>query len=166
MEWISSDGGPLIVIEENYLPIWRGASDSLDGGLADYERVGEITDWLGFINVGAGTVLVLSGDDTATTWLESFTGSQSMLLRWIYANTEDEIINTAQSLFEKVKAETNSVSWAIKCDLVLLAACEAGEDEMYPRLRIKIPSGNYKISTIEYEDEQTSVICHCFRKTN
>ena len=49
-------------------------------------------------------------------------------------------------------------------ELVLFVAAESGNNKVYPRLKFNLSNGTYKISTIQREDEKTSVICHHFRK--
>ena len=175
--WISCDGGPLILLEEKFLSIWEGSdtpskvvsSKQIIVGVldvaTDYDRACVIDDWIGLINVGEGKALVLGGDETATTWLPLNEENEGMLIRWICANSKVEAIDAAKSSSDKLGIGRELDFSVDNSDLVLFAAYEAGNDsEIYSRLKISLSSGKYKISTIQYNDEQTSLICHRFRK--
>lgn len=175
--WVSCDGGPLLLVEEKHLPFWEGSDAPSKGRVVeadfrsgsdvatDYDRACDIEDWLGLIDVGEGKGIVLSGDETAATWLPLVEKQDGMLVRWIYAGSEDAVVSAAKSLSDKPGKDENVEFSVEDSDLILFAACEGSEDAVNPRLRISLASGTYKIFTIEYEDQQTSVICHRFRKT-
>jgi hypothetical protein len=176
-KWVSCDGGPLLLVQEKYLPLWEGSDAPSNGRVVqanfrwgldvatDYDRACDIGDWLGLISVGEGQALVLGGDENATTWLPLEGRQDGMLVRWGYANSEEDAISAAKSLSDKTDKDETLEFSVEESDLILFAACEAGNDkEIYPRLKISLSSGTYKIFTIEYEVGQTSVICHHFRK--
>ena len=165
-----------MVIEQKYLEFWEGSDAPSDGRVVeanfrwglevatDYDRACDIEDYIGLIDVGEGKAIVLGGDVLATTWLPLLKSQDGILVRWFYGNSEDEVISIAGSLSDESGKDENFEFTIEDSDLVLFAACESGSDNVYPRLKYSLPKGTYKISTIEYEDEQTSVICHRFRK--
>jgi len=166
-----------MLVEEKYLSSWEGSNEPSNGRVVDanfrwgseiatdYDRACDIEEWIGLVNVGEGKAIVLGGDETSTTWFPLAESQEGMLVRWIYANSDEEIINKAKSLSNELGKGENFEFRIEDSELILFAACEASDDRIYARLKFKLPSGTYKIVTIEYEDEQTSVICHRFRKT-
>jgi hypothetical protein len=175
-QWISSDGGPLIVVEQKYLGFWEGCDAPSNNrvpeakfrrGLevaTDYDRACDIEDYIGLIDVGGGKAIVLGGDETAATWLHFRESEEGILIRWFSGNSETDVLRAADSLSDKSGKNENLEFTIEDSDLVLFAACESGNDNVFPRLKYSLPKGTYKIFTIEYEDEQTSIICHRFRK--
>ncbi len=174
--WISADGGPLIVLEQKYLENWEGSDEPSNGRIVeanfrwgldiatDYDRACDIEDYLGLINVGKGEAIVLGGDELATTWFPLSEDQAGFLIRWNYGNSEFDVINAAKSLINEAGKDEN-IEFTVKdSNLILFAAAEPGNYQIYPRLKFNLSSGNYKIFTNEYKDEQTSVICHSFRK--
>jgi hypothetical protein len=130
----------------------------------DYDRACDVEDWLGLINVGEGKAIVLGGDETATTWLDLIESQEGMLIRWIYADSDEDIINRAKTLHNEPGKEEVFEFKVGNSDLILFPAAESGSYKVSPRMKFNLSNGTYKISTIEYEDEQTSVVCHRFRK--
>lgn len=175
-QWTSSDGGPLLLIEEKSLLNWEGSDAPSNGRVVeanfrwglevatDYDRTCDVEDWLGLINVGEGKAIVLGGDETATTWLDLIEKREGMLVRWIYADSDEDAVNKAKSLFDELGKEESFEFKVGDSDLILFSAAESGEYKISPRLKFNLESGDYKIFTIEYKDEQTSIICHRFGK--
>ena len=165
-----------MLIEEKYLPDWEGSDAPSNGRVVeanfrwgletatDYDRACDVEDWLGLINVGEGKAIVLGGDETATTWVDLIENREGMLIRWIYADSDEDAINKAKSLSDELGKEESFEFKIGDSDLILFSAAESGNYKISPRMKFNLSSGTYKISTIEYKDEQTSIICHRLRK--
>ena len=174
--WVSGDGGPLILIEQTYLADWEGSDAPSKGRVVeadsrwglevatDYDLACDVEDYLGLINFGEGKALVLGGDELATTWFPLSENQEGILIRWVYGNSEKEVIEFAKAMLDKIEKDEDVELTVKDSELVLFVAAESGNDEVYPRLNFSLSNGTYKISTIEREKEQTSVICHHFRK--
>lgn len=173
--WVSGDGGPLILMEQQYLANWEGSDEPSNGRIVeansrwglevgtDYDLACDVEDYLGLINVGDGKALVLGGYELATTWFPLLENQEGILIRWVYGNSESEVIDFAK--FLPVEKNAESIKFVVEdSELVLFVAAESGNDKIYSRLEFSLSKGTYGISTIESEDEQTSVICHHFRK--
>src|SRR5262245_25391113 len=103
--WISTEGGPHLVLPEKHAAAWEGWRAPSDGRVVeatfrcnpegpatDYDRACSVAGWLGVIPVGAGQALVLSGDDTQAAYYRTADG-QHYLLRWLYAPSETELLD-------------------------------------------------------------------------
>ena len=174
--WVSGDGGPLILMEQKYLANWEGSDAPSNGRVVeansrwgleaatDYDLACDVEDYLGLIDFSEGKALVLGGDELATTWLPLSENQEGILIRWNYGNSESEVVEFAKFSSDEMEKDENIEFSVNNSKLVLFAAAQSGEDEVYPRLNFNLSNGNYKISTIESENERTSVICHHFRK--
>lgn len=176
-DWVDGEGGPLILIEEKYLSNWEGSDSPSNNRVVeakfrwneqeiatDYDRACDVDDFIGVVDVGAGKALVLGDEPNAATWIELENKVDGILVRWVYGESEDEVINAAKSISTDTGKREDFVFSVEDSSLVLFAACESYSDSLYPRLKFKLHNGRYEVSTIEYKDERTSVICHRFRK--
>jgi hypothetical protein len=175
-QWVNCDGGPLILIEEKYLSNWEGSEEPSNGRVVeansrwglematDYDRACDVEDYLGLINVGEGKAVVLGGDEMPTTWLALTENQEGFLIRWFYGESEFDVVGAAKSLSDELGKDEDFEFVVGNSDLILFAAAESADDKVYHRLKFNLANGNYKISTIEYENEQTSIVCHRFRK--
>ncbi|HRI66417.1 MAG TPA: Imm21 family immunity protein [Polyangium sp.] len=86
MQWISTTGGPLLLIPEKSLSDWRGASgDGLDYDLAcSATEFAEVVQWHG------RSLLVLGDEPLLTMVIQGST--TTIFLRWMYAPDEEAIM--------------------------------------------------------------------------
>lgn len=174
--WVSCDGGPLLLIEEKYLKFWEGSEAPSNGRIVeadfrwgldiatDYDKACDVEDWLALIEVGEGKALVLGGEPNPTTWLY-LEEDEGMLVRWIYADSEYDAIESAKLVPNNFGKEEDFEFVVENTNLILFAACESWDDNIYPRLSIALQKGAYRIYTKEYKDEQTWILCQHFRKS-
>jgi hypothetical protein len=104
IEWVYSNGGPLVVAPAEIASSWRGiegGSDGEDGpgesASDDYARACTVRDYLGTLPVGSGTVLILGGDEPYPTGFVA-TPEGGILVRWAWANS----IEDAQRAFDNL----------------------------------------------------------------
>jgi len=177
--WVTCDGGPLLLVAEEYLLAWTGAANpspgrkveaqfrwNPDGPATDYDRACDVDDWLGLIDVAQGKGLVLGGGEPfMTTWLPLSDGG--LLVRWVCADSEEELIAAAHVIPDSAYVDSGLFLHVGDSPLVLLAACESVDDQIYPRFQFRLLPGEYSIVTSEYDaDENTSLICHRLKRTS
>jgi hypothetical protein len=81
LQWIQSNGGPLLLLPSSLLGAWEGADEpepyrgvearshwNPGGPATDYDRACDVPDLAGTVPVGAGEGLVLGDEPLATTW--------------------------------------------------------------------------------------------------
>lgn len=177
-EWITSEGGPLLLLPEKYLDAWEGTDEPSNGRVVeaqfrrdpdisatDYDRACDVEDFLGVIDVGEGQGVIFGDEPLMTTWLPSTTEDGGMFVRWVEAESEADLIEFATS-FSQTDFHDTSVSITVDdSDLILFAAYEAGRDNFEVRLRIGLANGHYKFSTLYVSDRLTTVLCHRLSKT-
>lgn len=71
--WVTSAGGPLILIPESACHHWGGAPRTYPDDEGDYGRACEVDGYVGLIDVGAAQALVLGDMPARTTFLPSTT---------------------------------------------------------------------------------------------
>ncbi len=183
LQWMQSNGGPLLLVPGEHLLSWGGLAPPPDGRhieaqfrwngqdapATDYDRACDVTGWLGLLTIGAGQGLVLGGEPDGTAWQASVASGESaeddtsgILIRWVYANSEAEVIDALTHVPETTWRDDGLLLSVGREPLYLLdAAYAGGELEGDDHLTIHLPPGRYSIATAEYEpDSQTSLLLH------
>jgi Immunity protein 21 len=97
--WISTTGGPHLLLPEELLPYWRGIdgwNDHRDpSDKSDYARACRVNSWLGLIPCHTGQALVLSGDVGMIAWIPNAHQEGGMLVQWIAVDDEANIVDAA-----------------------------------------------------------------------
>ncbi|CAG2159132.1 Imm21 family immunity protein [Cupriavidus numazuensis] len=83
--WISSTGGPLVVMEKGKARQWTG----IDGSPSDYDLSCQISDYAGKILVH-GTETLILGDEPLRTAVATGNGIQ-LLVRWKWADSDSDV---------------------------------------------------------------------------
>lgn len=176
LKWVACDGGPLLLLAEKYIHAWEGTNIPAKGHhvqarfrwnpggpATDYDRACDVEDYLGLIRVDEAQALVLSDAPFATTWFPSSDGG--VFIRWVYADSDAEVMDAFNRIPDEAYKDTELSLSVEDSTLVLFAACESGDEQIYSRLQIQLPLGRYRIFTCEYEEsERTSIICHRLRR--
>ncbi|RPK44673.1 MULTISPECIES: Imm21 family immunity protein [unclassified Streptomyces] len=125
-------GGPLIVVPESSVNAWGGCTE--DGsvlgdadGRDDYDRACGVGGWAGVIAVGvaAATALDLTDEPAKRASLPR----DSLLVRWLAADSEAELFTTAEAvLADPDTAWEDGGLWVTDGSAVLMDSAEAGAD--------------------------------------
>jgi len=83
MKWINSTGGPLILLPKKLIKLWNGT-------YGDYDRAYEVEEMIDLIEVGTGKAVILNDEPMQTSQLK-FDNNSCLLIRWIYAASEEDI---------------------------------------------------------------------------
>jgi hypothetical protein len=172
LKWISSQGGPLILMEKRLVSNWWGSVNrasnewtAVKDQLTDYDRACAIEDYLGCIDIGPGKGLVLDDEPMQTTWLPFPKEQGGMFVRWQWAPDEASVIKTLGELQEELWHSTNLSFWVNDGVLLLFDAACPGSD-IDSSLTIELVAGRYFIdSAAAQPDEETSLILHRLRPT-
>lgn len=152
IKWISSLGGPLILVDRKDLRKWKGdsASSISDPAATDYDRAGEIADFIGYVKAESSKLLVL-GDLPSHTTVFRIDFRTLLFVRWIWASSEEQVRNSLLEL-DLTKVVWNDSSDKISFasgDLTLFDSVYAG-DEDFDSLRIRVEPGDYDVATFAY----------------
>ena len=174
MRWISSEGGPLLLLEEEQLSKWGGVIDLMTGPPAktsyspggkptDYDRACSVEWYVGLIDIGTEHCVVLGGEPLQTAWMPCRAASGGMVIRWVFGESENEFL----SWIDKVPGAIfrPDGSFVVKGPrLLLFDSAVAGRNvkkrpEEY--LSIEMEPGVYEIETAIYQpDARTSMVVH------
>jgi hypothetical protein len=170
-EWIASLGGPLILLSSEFLPDWNGtfiydADDEDFIGSAsgtDYERAGQVDDYVGVVPVGDGQGLILGDAPLQTCWwpLPPIGG---MFVRWRYSDSKENI-ERYFSLLHEGDWETTSCTLTVgEHPLYLFDSASMGT-ELDESLVIQLPAGTYVIDTCDKKfNAATALLFHRLRR--
>lgn len=113
LKWIESDG-PLLVLEEDLLHYWRGyiGTSKPDMATNDYERACTINDYVGLVDVDVYYGLVLDDEPMMTTWWSSSDDEDGLLIRWMWAESEDSI-KVAMSHLDDIQWSRSGVHYCM-----------------------------------------------------
>jgi hypothetical protein len=181
IKWVSTGGGPLIVIPVEIAHHWRG-----DGGLGlpdgdlsmvwetvrdhtDYGRACGVDDYLGMLEVGPGACLVIGDEPLETAFLPTEDGG--IFVRWVHAEKEEDVVRAAQVVPEDVWVPSPHRFHVGRDGLLLFDSACPGDDLPNPGIegivswmRVPVPSGTYEVDTADYEpNDHTRVILHRLR---
>lgn len=156
LKWITSGGGPLVLVPEGLVHLWRGIDNS------DYARACGIPDYIGILPIGAGQGLVLGDEPLQTTWLPD--KGNGTLVRWICADSETSIVAHAlqvpDNLFAASGCEFRSQE---KCLRLFDSAVAGGSLSPEQFLAVDLEPGRYKVFTALYRpDVSTAILLHRF----
>ena len=160
--WVESTGGPLILLEEDLVPYWRGYLSASDSGMSDYQRACEVSDYLGSIEVGSRSGVVLGEQPFSSTWWQDRELDHGMIVRWICAENEAPVIQALTNLSASNWQRTDVVLEVTKGSLLLFDSASPGND-IETFILIQFPKGTYIAETLHYEPNQdTCLILHRF----
>ena len=188
LQWMQSNGGPLLLVPGEHLPSWEGTEPPADGRqieaefrwngqdapATDYDRACDVQGWLGLLDIGAGQGLVLGDEPLSTTWQAPLASGESdhdtsgILIRWVYGNSQAEVMEALKHVPETAWRDDGLLLCVGREPLYLLDAAYAGSElEGDDHLTIHLPPGRYSIATAEYApDSQTSLLLHRLTKTS
>jgi hypothetical protein len=179
---MNSNGGPLLLVPGEYLLEWEGIDtpsagrqveakfrwDGPDAPATDYDRACDVKGYLGAIQIGEGTGLVLGDEPAMTSWQPlavhdnaGNTRAGGMLIRWIYADSGEHVVDVLGHVPEGVWMEGVTFR-AGQQPLYLIDSAFAGSElEGGDHLFIQLPAGTYRVSTAVYEpDASTCLVLH------
>ena len=153
-KWLSSTGGPLIVMSKNAASLWRG----IDGSPSDYDLACQVSNYTEKLEVHNETVLVL-GDEPLQTAIAT-SEEKTAIVRWKWAPSEIAVHHAMENLdFDNlICIEDIDIEWS-DISLVIFDAAEkfcTGNS-----IKFKAGSKKNRILTLIHEPTpETSVLIH------
>lgn len=175
LEWVTSEGGPLILLSEDALGFWDGVRGSgrfrevradfrwsTGTGPTDYDRACDVAGYIGVIDVGPDQAVVLGDAPMSTAWLPSGRGAAGYLVRWIEAEDDLSVCRAMQHIPESlIWIDCASVKTG-NAPLVLFDAGTPGDSVPARAPRIRLGRGRYVIATAEYATAGAHLLIHRF----
>lgn len=164
MKWINSAGGPLILLSDDLVGCWMGVTQK--DGPSDYERACLCNDYLCILGINHGVGVVLGDEPLATTWIPSTSLGHPMLIRWVCANDEQQILAYASHAPDDVFTYNVVTYRAPMCRHLLFDSALAGHQLQSDRfLEVSLEPGDYRIDTGVFRpDADTTMVLHRFSR--
>jgi hypothetical protein len=166
--WVASNGGPLLLVPEEFVDAWLGIDPPPDGRVirtrfrwnessppCDYDRACDINDYLGEISVGRGSAVVLGDEPLPTVWRPSPNAEGGVLVRCRYVESEAD----EQRLLESIPAVDFELSSfhleTLSGRVALFDSAFAGADFLSQGAGawLQLPRGRYRIGIAEWKPE-------------
>ena len=161
--WFQSNGGPLLLLDQSWLPAWGGYPDPalpFDAPWTDYARACAIEDALGLLTVGPGSGLVLGDEPMATAWCPATDCQSGTLVRWRWADDEAACREALARLASLAWSDTSLTFPVPTGRAVLFDSAYRGWD-IEASLTLNLVPGTYAVETVEYApDEETALLLH------
>lgn len=163
----------MLLLPRSLLPLWDGADFSSDdrvinaksrwipeGPPTDYDRACDLGE-IGILPVGSGEGLVLGDEPLSTAWWPLTDQRGGMLVRWVYAESDEDVVRALRSLSGELFPST-ALSFSVDDGmLVLFDSAMPGREIATATLDIRLSPGRYKIATARYApDSETSLVLH------
>ncbi len=167
MRWISSEGGPLLLLPKGIVSAWGGCrkpGDSLSedaDGKTDYDRACEISDYIGILLVGKEEGLVL-GEHMQTCWISLGENEGGMLVQWLYANDEASAINHITNVPNHLFRSAGIIFHVSEPILYLFDSAICGKSlKSEDVFVVELQPGPYRVETASYKpNEHTALVIH------
>jgi immunity protein 21 of polymorphic toxin system len=162
MRWISSAGGPLVLLPLDSLADWQGNANG-DGAPSDYDIACAAEGYTNALIVRNMSVLVLNDEPLQTAFLRDATGA--FFVRWMYAPGQPEVDTALAVMRGQLGPAVEAVDFqADTPNLVLMDAAEQGAGpSLGDRLSLHLEAASYKVSTHIYKpSSEVALLIHAF----
>ena len=141
--WITSLGGPLILVPESACPHWNGAPRDWPENEGDYGRACAVDGLIGLIDVGPAHALVL-GDDPART---TFHVERNLLIRAVAIDDGTDLDAILERVLPTITWD-DELTWDVPGAVVLFDSVHSyaqvtGAGEQH--LRIELAPGRHTV---------------------
>ena len=157
MRWITSAGGPLVLVPKSMVGQWHGVTD----GGSDYRAACSVVDYADAIRWRGVDVLVLNDEPLATTCLAN---GLTMFLRWMYAPDEAAITHEIEVMAGRFAKQQHGVAMHCRESSYILFDAGAPGKSTVETIEVDLAPGAYLIETHVWKpNEEVGVIVHILR---
>lgn len=185
IQWINSNGGPLILLSKHLLKFWMGyylphpsipdtlispyvvtikelTELQLQDVKTDYDRACEIKEYIAPLPIKNEVALILGDESCPTSWWPEPTGG--VIVRLQYTDNTETILYNLTTLPAHIWDQEPFYFYVPDKILVLFDATDHG-NQLSESIEIKLETGTYQIFTAIYSpNTETSLILHRFIK--
>jgi hypothetical protein len=156
---VNSSGGPLILADQKLAKQWKGIYGT-SGQASDYDLACQVAidARISPLDFGGSGVVVL-GDEPSATTMFSMNSSELLVVRWLWGDSTDDVINVLSLAFEHNQWLVESFNLRIFSARAILfdSSCRGDEES----LTMSINNGSYSIRTLDFEpNSRTHMILH------
>ncbi len=184
INWVFTDGAPLILLARDYVEHWGGTVSLLTNTHqellqyeTDYDRACSISEYLGVLQIGLGRGLVLGDEPMQTAWFNSpiehsdYCGG---LVRWGYAPNEEVVLDVLSSNLSEIDANFPTLQFDVpkKSSVYLFDSSLPGNwmnnpDDNIVSNYVNVPlpgDGSFRVNTLEYKETDIFLVLHLFTR--
>ena len=166
VEWIESNGGPLLLLPESLLSAWSGVEVPSDGRVveatfrssptasaaSDYDRACDVTEWAAVLPVGAGWGLVLGDEPSPTSWHPTAERG-GVLARWVFAASDAATERALAAVPSDLTWEALGDFPVVATPLLLFDSAEPGLVPLGARAQVTLAPGTYGVAHARYSPD-------------
>ena len=160
MNWINSNGGPLIFSSRKYARDWKGTTgSSLNINKTDYERACATFDYIEIIPSGEHELVVLGDEPMQSTLFsnEKF----NFIARWEYCKSHEMAIDALKNLPKYLDSVAEDKFIKLPEDELIIFDSALSFDEIEGDDYPSMARGVYKITTEIYKlEKEFSFVVH------
>ena len=157
MRWITSAGGPLVLVPQAMAVQWHGVSN----GGNDYTAACTIDDYAGVIRWNGVDVLILNDEPLATTCL---TNGLTVFVRWMYAPNENAITDVIHDMVRHFPKQERGITLDCKADRYVLFDAGAPGSTVNETIEVNVAPGPYMVETHMWRpNEDVGLVVHVLR---
>ncbi|WP_167521347.1 Imm21 family immunity protein [Microbispora triticiradicis] len=163
LTWVSTLGGPHILVPRSALPYWHGAPVDYPEDEGDYGRACSVQSYIGLIDVGPSQALVVAGELGATTYLPE----KNVIIQRVgtrsgarYAQGASALTKAAVEIIDAgTVPEYEEVTWTVEEPVILFDSVHgheyvASEDHLW----IDLIPGRYKVRAAYVELPEDPIV--------
>ena len=174
MKWIGTAGGPFVMLPRGSTKLWGGYVTSYtaayhlteDGSttVTDYDRACEVSGSTGVLQLGTSECLVFGNECCQAAWVNPVDRLQGYLVRWLYADGEDMILEALSTLTDTSFDGTGIRFQNASNQLVLADSATPGRKiSVENSLQIDLPVGDYIVNSILHQPHaRVGLLIHRF----
>jgi hypothetical protein len=165
--WITTTGGPHLLIADEQLPYWRGTEEWRDHedptDQSDYARACRVKTWLGSIACHQGSAVVLSGEVGDIAWYSSGQSDTGFLVQWLGVDDERLIEPALRSpqlrgTLKSSNAECLEFETGPSGAMSLIDASDKGDDLRGEHQVLTLRPGRYLARAAHYQSVRLSIV--------
>jgi hypothetical protein len=169
IEWIESEGGPLLLAPKSKIGDWLGSlSANSASGPTDYERACAVQDEIGLIPIGNDQQAIVLGDEPDRTTLLARTIDELLIIRWRWAESEKSLLSALSSALglDAMSFNTKGTFTAQAEEYLLFDSAYSGA-EITRNLTVELQAGTYSLETVLFNpSKNTCALIHRMRLIN
>ena len=144
MKWIESGGGALVVIEQSAASTWRGTDTLTGSDETHYDLASSVYEEIDITHIDAVPVMVLGDEPNRTYW--HTTGDGGVIVRWIHASDESELIEFMTGPASSVPLTATTWRYETRGPCIMFDSAYPG-DEAPHMLTLPLSPGCYRVET-------------------
>ena len=179
MRWVSTTGGPQLLLSKSLLTAWGGIEPPSNGRVieakfrwngpgspaTDYDRACDVRAWAATIAVGEARAIVLGDEPGQAAWWPLEDGG--LLVRWVFAPSEAAVEAALRRGVEA--AFSDAFDWELPAGnhALLIDSSVPGAHALdeASTLELSLKPGAYRVETAHWApDLQTSMVVHRFSR--